>query len=334
MPVRSYAGAAKRTTLAGDITATSTNIGVVDATGYPTGVDGPFAIALALGNAAEEKILIASRSGGTLTVATGGRGYDGTTAAEHRTGVSVDHVLTAVDVREANAHVNDAAAHGGISAADANAAYLAKTLADAKGDLLAASGPDAFARLAAGADGQVLTADPASPLGVRWAPSNAAAIGRVTLAATAGTITFTGIPGTYDDLLLVLTGGCDGIQAADILLRLNADTGTRYDWVRHSAQNGGSSVTGAAVATAAQIATMGPAAQATSAEIRLPGYARTAFPKTALGRTARFDGVNAPDPIHQSHAGRWRQTAAVTRIDLVSSGVAFAAGTVAVLYGI
>lgn len=127
MPVRSYAGAAKRTTLAGDITATSTNILVVDATGYPTGVDGPFAIALALGNAAEEKILIASRSGNTLTVATGGRGYDGTSAAEHRTGVSVDHVLTATDVREANAHVNDTAGDPHpqyLTPTEANAAYV------------------------------------------------------------------------------------------------------------------------------------------------------------------------------------------------------------------
>lgn len=52
----------------------------------------------------------------------------------------------------------------------ANAAYVANALADAKGDLLAASGPDAVARLGVGADGQVLTADAAAALGVKWAP--------------------------------------------------------------------------------------------------------------------------------------------------------------------
>lgn len=107
MAQRSYAGAAKRTSITGDITATSTNITVADGTGYPTGVDGPFAVAFELGVAAEEKVLIASRSGNTLTVATGGRGFDGTTAADHRAGSTVDHVLTAIDIREANAHVND-----------------------------------------------------------------------------------------------------------------------------------------------------------------------------------------------------------------------------------
>jgi hypothetical protein len=47
--------------------------------------------------------------------------------------------------------------------------YVAPTLADAKGDLLAASAPDALARLPVGTNGQVLTADSAQALGVRWA---------------------------------------------------------------------------------------------------------------------------------------------------------------------
>lgn len=142
MPVREYAGAARRTTLSGDITAASTTLTVVDATGYPTGATGPFAIALSTGVAGEEKVLIASRSGNTLTVATSGRGYDSTTAAAHQSGAPVDHVLTATDLREANAHVSDtnhltttsgtaynSARLGGVSAplyllaSDASAAY-------------------------------------------------------------------------------------------------------------------------------------------------------------------------------------------------------------------
>jgi hypothetical protein len=105
MSLREYAGAAKSTTLVGDITAGSAVITVADATGYPTGATGPFAIALALGDAEEEKILILNRSGNTMNVHT--RGYDGTTASAHSSGTTIDHVLTAVDVREANEHVND-----------------------------------------------------------------------------------------------------------------------------------------------------------------------------------------------------------------------------------
>jgi hypothetical protein len=46
---------------------------------------------------------------------------------------------------------------------------LPKTLVDAKGDLIAATGNDAAARVAVGTDGQVLTADTASAAGVKWA---------------------------------------------------------------------------------------------------------------------------------------------------------------------
>lgn len=149
MPTREYAGAAKRTALVGDITASSTTITVSDATGYPTGATGPFAVAFELGVAAEEKVLVASRSGNTLTVASGGRGYDGTTASAHSSGATVDHVLTATDIREANTHINaTVGAHAataitftpttGIAAttvqaaiaeleSDANAAYVARS---------------------------------------------------------------------------------------------------------------------------------------------------------------------------------------------------------------
>lgn len=113
MTIREYAGAAKHTTLVGDITGASTSLTVADATGYPTGATGPFAIAIGLGLASEEKLLIASRSGNTLTVATGGRGYDGTSASSHASGSGLDHVLTATDLREANAFVNG----GGVSTA-------------------------------------------------------------------------------------------------------------------------------------------------------------------------------------------------------------------------
>lgn len=46
---------------------------------------------------------------------------------------------------------------------------IAKTLLDAKGDLVVASAADAAARLPVGADGQVLTADAAAAAGVKWA---------------------------------------------------------------------------------------------------------------------------------------------------------------------
>jgi hypothetical protein len=56
-----------------------------------------------------------------------------------------------------------------LAAADPHPGYLLESLVDAKGDLLGASADNTPARLAVGTDGQVLTADGAQLLGVRWA---------------------------------------------------------------------------------------------------------------------------------------------------------------------
>lgn len=109
MPGRkSYSGGAARTALNGAITSGATSIVVVSGTGYPTGGTNPFVITIDRGTAVEEKVLIQSRSGTTLTVAASGRGYDGTTAVAHSDAAYVEHTLDADSVDDANAHVNDA----------------------------------------------------------------------------------------------------------------------------------------------------------------------------------------------------------------------------------
>jgi hypothetical protein len=69
------------------------------------------------GTASEEKILCSSRTGNIISVynvgGTNGRGADGTTITSHNTNAVVEHVFTATDADEANAHVNNTtAAHG------------------------------------------------------------------------------------------------------------------------------------------------------------------------------------------------------------------------------
>ena len=57
------------------------------------------------------------------------------------------------------------------SAYDLANAAVAKSLVDAKGDLIAATANDTVSRLAVGTDGQVLTADSTAATGLKWATS-------------------------------------------------------------------------------------------------------------------------------------------------------------------
>jgi hypothetical protein len=76
----------------------------------------------------------------------------------------------------------------------ASTAYVAKAIVDAKGDLIAATGIDAVARVAVGADGQVLTADAASAAGVKWAAAASAGLVGCLAKSTASTSFANGTP--------------------------------------------------------------------------------------------------------------------------------------------
>lgn len=140
--VRDFAGGAAATTLATGITDSDSSIVVADATNWPTGgANGDFFVVLDRGNSGEEKVRVASRSGVTLTVQTAGRGADGTSAAAHQSGVSVEHCLTALDAREANFAVNKTV--GAVTT---------------QGDLLVADAAHSLVRLAKGTSGLPLVA--------------------------------------------------------------------------------------------------------------------------------------------------------------------------------
>lgn len=102
---KEYQGAAAATTLNGGIDSDDTTVTLTAATGWPSGGTYPFVVCIGRGTASEEKILCSSRSGNNLTVSS--RGYDSTTGVAHVAGDTVEHVLDAVTVSEANRHVND-----------------------------------------------------------------------------------------------------------------------------------------------------------------------------------------------------------------------------------
>jgi len=109
---RQYAGGAKPAQLTSVLGASTANLTIDcdDLSGYPDGSVGPFYVVIDRGLVNEEKILCVSRTGNTITVydtgLVNGRGADGTTISSHSIGAEIEHVFTATDADEANAHVN------------------------------------------------------------------------------------------------------------------------------------------------------------------------------------------------------------------------------------
>lgn len=105
------------------------------------------------------------------------------------------------------------------------------TAIDAKGDLIAGTGADTYARLAVGTNGQYLQADSTAATGLKWASVSAGAnwslvnAGGTSLTG-ATTITVSGISNA--DTILVLISGASAGGGDDIGVRLNGDTGSNY----------------------------------------------------------------------------------------------------------
>lgn len=110
MPRKQYAGGALATKLNGSINNTTTTVVLVDASTYPNGATA-FVIAVDRGTAVEEKMLCV-RTAGSNTLTVTARGFDGTTGVAHNDQATVEHVLDAATVDEANAWANALTTNG------------------------------------------------------------------------------------------------------------------------------------------------------------------------------------------------------------------------------
>ena len=140
--VRGFSGVATETALTSLISAVDTTLSITLGTGASYPSSGSFYVVVDLGLSTEEKILCSAQSANALTVASGGRGADGTPATAHVVGASVKHVIAAVDLSEANRAVNRTV--GQITAV---------------GELLVGDALNSLNNLAPGANNTVLVAD-------------------------------------------------------------------------------------------------------------------------------------------------------------------------------
>lgn len=147
------------------------------------------------------------------------------------------------------------------------------------------------------------------------------------LSTSAASVTFSSIPATYRDLVLVVEVSASSASA--IVLRINSDTGNNYSNVRMGG-NGSTTVSSTQTTSFFSASSYGTVGTDKSTVIwRLLDYSATDKHKSALCRFDRAStGVTAT-------ASRWANTAAITALELNTLGNPdFAIGSTFYLYGI
>jgi hypothetical protein len=206
--------------------------------------------------------------------------------------------------------------------ATANGA-IAKSIVDAKGDLIAATAADTVARVAVGTNGQYLSADSTAAAGVAWVTPPAS--GGLTLLSTnvitgsPTSFTISSINQSYKNLLII----CNDIGTGNSALRVRANSSSAlsittgrdmYNSIDFNSLGGqlvNSSVTGNTTAT-----------------IYIPAYATSNFKAgwfVANGTGSNFAGQGMGNYLYRS-------TSAITDISINNSGGNPMSGTV-LIYG-
>ena len=159
----------------------------------------------------------------------------------------------------------------------------------------------------------------------------------ITLSAATATVTFTGIPQTYTDLVLVANGRSTGTSGTSeaMNLRINSDSSSLYSVTRLSGTGSSAFSNRGSNATATEVSRLSPSTGSYNAFdatiIQFLNYASTLVNKTIL---CRGNSMNEDVPVTAT-VSLYRSTNAVTSVTLFPAVAAnFASGSTFTLYGI
>jgi hypothetical protein len=155
-------------------------------------------------------------------------------------------------------------------------------------------------------------------------------ISKQTLGSNAATVTFSQIPSTYTDLVLVGTFNNSNSVVDNAWLRVNGASNNTNHSGRRLSGNGSSASSGSdsAIYVAASFGSNG----LSSFEIYIPNYAGSAAKSMSITGVAE---VNQTTAYIYAIAGLWNSTAAVNQLTLVHESASnFATNSSFFLYGI
>ncbi len=223
--------------------------------------------------------------------------------------------------------------------------YVAKSLYDAN-TVLAADTDDTpaaltmgastiLARLAAGNIKAASVAEIQALLGIT--PSAFVQLSRTVL-GSATTFDISGISGSYNHLQVVFVGRNDQGSGQAVLMRFNNDSGSNYEYqyVYGSAGTPGAAegIGQTSMRIGNVIGTGGVAGGGGTVNIMIPDYTRTTFHKMFTGVGFRKDQNSSGNMVKEDPAGAWRNTAAITRIQVFPAAGNFIIGSTLSIYGI
>lgn len=164
------------------------------------------------------------------------------------------------------------------------------------------------------------------------AGSTYSTIATTTLGSAAATYTFSSIPSTYTDLVLVTN--LSSASNANIYFRVNGDTATNYsntflngDGSTASSARGTNQNKGTATWTGASMNSSW-----TTCVVNFMNYSNTTTNKTFMTRYAAINTVNQGEAT--AVVNLWRNTAAINSITVFSDSPNYAIGSTLTLYGI
>ena len=146
-----------------------------------------------------------------------------------------------------------------------------------------------------------------------------------------GVITFSSIPQTYTDLILIMNTGIAG-SGGSMYVRMNGDSGANYS--QTTMRGSGSAATSFRYSgSLIYLDYYGPTLNSASSNyvIQLNNYSNTTTNKTVLVRTNATTGSGTGV---EAHVGLWRSTAAITSLLIGPTGGNIFGGSTFTLYGI
>jgi hypothetical protein len=154
-----------------------------------------------------------------------------------------------------------------------------------------------------------------------------------TLTGTTTSVTFSSIPATYRDLILVIEASPADTAFPAVWLRANSDTGSNYSFARMTGNGSATAVLANTSQTVLQIGSAfglgGTTGSRANIVAQIMDYSATDKHKSVLSR------ASTPNNGVEAATSRWANTAAITTIQaLVSAGAGFASGSSFSLYGV